>query len=426
MSSALAIAAVTAVMKDLLDNAMIDGSIASVTTPVAVTALAPDLVEALPKGPRLNLFMYHVSPNQGWRNVGLPSRNGAGERTANAPLALDLHYMLTAYATEDFHAEILLGYAMQLLHEVPVLTRAAINKALSPAVAAAAEDSLSEKLRMLAESHLAAQAELVKITPEAMSTEEMSKLWAAINGHYRPTAAYRASVVLIESTFPTRAPLPVIERRLHVATFRRPVIDSVEPQIARVGDVLKIRGRDLNADAVKVRFGEMPAGVLLARTDTEITVAVPDTLRAGVNIVTVEHPLDLGTGAGHEPHGGAASNAVAFMLAPRITKILPATAPPGRTLTITVEPPVARAQSVRLLLNNPVHGERSIVLPARGMDASEVPPVEPDPITDLAFTIPATVPSGDWLVRVEVDGAQSMLDRDDHTHLFSGPVVSIP
>src|SRR5207237_7889 len=56
----------------------------------------------------------------------------SGERLSNAPLALDLHYILTAYGRADFQAEILLGYAMHLLHECPMLDRAAVRRALNP------------------------------------------------------------------------------------------------------------------------------------------------------------------------------------------------------------------------------------------------------------------------------------------------------
>ena len=48
------------------------------------------------------------------------------------PLALDLHYIITAYGRADFQAEILLGYAMHLLHERPMLDREAIRRALDP------------------------------------------------------------------------------------------------------------------------------------------------------------------------------------------------------------------------------------------------------------------------------------------------------
>src|SRR3712207_763671 len=123
MSNALAIASVTAVLKDLLDNALIDDSIsATVGGPVTVDTLAPDRIETgEEEKAQLNLFLYHVMPNPAWRNVGLPSRDGNGGRLTNPPLALDLYYLLTAYGQQDFHAEILLGYAMQVLHETPVL-----------------------------------------------------------------------------------------------------------------------------------------------------------------------------------------------------------------------------------------------------------------------------------------------------------------
>src|SRR5215210_1300111 len=98
MSSALAIASVTAVLKDLLDNAVIDHSLsAAVGGPVTVTALSPGQIKPGDDGVvnrQLNLFLYHVTPNTGWRNVDLPSRDSRGNRVANPPLALDLYYLL--------------------------------------------------------------------------------------------------------------------------------------------------------------------------------------------------------------------------------------------------------------------------------------------------------------------------------------------
>jgi hypothetical protein len=96
MSNALAIASVSAVLKDLLNNAAIDHQLSNVVGEVKVSALPPDrvLVEGTPETSRINLFMYQVTPNQGWRNVDLPSRDASGERTASPPLALDLHYLV--------------------------------------------------------------------------------------------------------------------------------------------------------------------------------------------------------------------------------------------------------------------------------------------------------------------------------------------
>ena len=135
MSSALAIAGVSAVIKDLLDSGLIDGQITdTMGQGVTVSVVAPDSIAlGNDAAPRLNLFLHQVTPNPGWRNVGLPGFDGSGrQRIGNPPLALDLHYLLTAYGSSDLHAEVLLGYAMQLMHETPVLARNAIRKALNP------------------------------------------------------------------------------------------------------------------------------------------------------------------------------------------------------------------------------------------------------------------------------------------------------
>ena len=119
MSSPLAIGAVTAVLRNLLDNGMIEAN--TPLGPVNVTAVAPDRIdlENAEAEPSLNIFLYRTSLNQGWAEVGLPSFDGNGTRVSSPPLALNLHYLLTAYGSADFQAEILLGYAMHLLHERP-------------------------------------------------------------------------------------------------------------------------------------------------------------------------------------------------------------------------------------------------------------------------------------------------------------------
>src|SRR4030095_15987619 len=134
MSNALAIASVTAVLKDLLNNGLIDHDVSATLGNVTISALSPDRIDATSPNQQsqLNLFLYQVTHNIAWRNADLPARNSQGERTSNPPLALNLHYLLTAYGALEFHAEILLGYGMQLFHETPVLTRDAIRTALAP------------------------------------------------------------------------------------------------------------------------------------------------------------------------------------------------------------------------------------------------------------------------------------------------------
>src|SRR5262249_32598942 len=123
MSSPLAIAAVTAILKDLLNEGLINNDLSPVGSFV-VSALPPDrITTGETEHNLLTLFVYQVPPNIGWRNAQLPSRDAQGARLTNPPLALDLHYLLTAYGSVDLNAEILLGFAMDLLNNTPVLTR---------------------------------------------------------------------------------------------------------------------------------------------------------------------------------------------------------------------------------------------------------------------------------------------------------------
>ena len=63
-----------------------------------------------------------------------------------------------------------------------------------------------------------------------MSVEEMSKIWTALQSQYRPTAVYKASVVLIESKKSVRPTLPVRARNLLVLPFEHPSIDLLQSQ----------------------------------------------------------------------------------------------------------------------------------------------------------------------------------------------------
>jgi Pvc16 N-terminal domain/IPT/TIG domain len=399
MSNALAIAAVSAVLRDLLNNAMIDHAISTtVGSPVTVTALPPDRIKTGDTElPQLNIFLYHVASNTGWSNTELPSRDTQGNRITNSPLALDLYYLLSAYGKSDFDGEILLGYAMQMLHETPVLPRAAIRTALGgvPPVS-----SSLLPIGPLAASDLADQIEQIKISPQLMNIEEVWKLWTALQAPYRPTAAYRVSTVLIQSSKPAKTPLPVSSRNILLLQFRQPFIDSVTPLIVSPGASITISGRNLNALSPKLNFG---LGALVdpsAITDNSIVATPPATLPAGVNSVQVVQQIALGTQG--VAHNGFESNVAPFVLAPQITTPQPISVQRGNTLTLSINPPVGRVQRASLIL-----AERSIPIQAR-------PATGPDTTPTLDFPIPPDFPPGSYTVRIQIDGALSALEIDQN------------
>lgn len=432
MSTALAIASVTAVLKDLLVNGMIDHDLSSSVGDVLVSALPPDRIptDAQNEQSQLNLFLYQVAPNPGWRNVALPSRNGQGERLTNPPLALDLHYLLTAYGAKDLHAEILLGYGMQLFHETPVLTRDAIRRALAPPSTIVTGGSLPSTMTALYESALDEQIEQIKITPTAMNAEEIFKLWSAFQTRYRPTAAYQASLVLIESRNTTRAALPVRERKLFVVPFQHPRIErllsqenaaapesALQPVLA--GYNLIVVGTQLRGDDTTVSVG----GVELAPpaadiSPTRIRIQLPDALRAGVQGVQVVHRRLMGSPP--EPRLAATSNLAAFVLRPAITSVAADNITGAGTgdemrlsaiINLVVEPPVKSSQRVVLLLNEfaPEQGTTALAYSFNAPSGNTASP--PDETANLSIPVSGMV-AGKYLVRVLVDGAESPLVAD--------------
>ncbi|MET0827996.1 MAG: DUF4255 domain-containing protein [Microbacterium sp.] len=418
MSGPLAVGAVSAVLRNLLDNGMVEAGPA--VGSVKVTAVAPDTIKLDDPnaGPSLNLFLYRVSPNQGWRNAMLPSRNADGAALTNPPLALDLHYLLTAYGTSDFHAEILLGYAMSVLHGRPVLDRAAIRRALDPSPLGGA--ILPPAFQALTASDLADQLEAVTVTLEPIDSEEMSRLWSAIQSHYRPSAGYLISVVLIEATTPTRTALPVLSRGapdpvtgeepgvfVHVGMLPPiPTVFGIElppdRAAAHLGDTLRITGVHLDGTAVEVRF----AHALLADP-----VVVP----IGVNADASQVEVALPTGGAAEaawpagtwtvrvallPPGDPVerqTNTAAFILAPE-----PVLAPPP---TVTRDA-VTGAVAVVLGIRPQVRASQRVTLALDG----DVAGAEPHPTTTGTLTFRfGPVPDGDRRVRLTVDGAESLL-----------------
>ena len=419
MSSPLAIATVTAVLKDLLNDGLVNSDLSASVGTVTVSALPPDRIGTGAEEPsRLNLFLYQMTANQGWRNEEFPSRNGNGDRVATPPLALDLHYLLTAYGAADLDAEILLGYAMQLLHEMPVLTRTIVRKTFS--VTSPVTDKLvpaSVPDRNAAD--LADQVELCKIAPRYLTTEELSRLWSAMQARYRTSMAYDVSVVLIESTAPVRAALPVRMPLLRVESLTRPVIDRIEPTVAHDGDGIAIKGRSLNGATTNVRIGGTlvtppPADV----SDDEVRVVLPGGLRAGVNPVQVIHEIALGQPPIAHAGAGFESNVAALVLAPRITTAAPITVAAGATLTLDVAPAVGRDQRVAVLI-----GDRAVAVPPR-------PPTDPPSAISFDVDIPADFGGGTFLLRVQVDGAISPLevDQDPNSPTFEryvGPLIVV-
>lgn len=439
MSNALAIAAVTATIRDLLQNSLSSnpGS-APFGGSVNVSAIAPDRIRIENDDlVQLNLFLYHVTPNPGWRNVALPSHDPRGQRLTNPPLALDLHYLLSAYSQRDFQAEILLGYAMQILHETPVLTRDAIRAMVVPPDGIEPDNPAEAAL---VGSDLADQVELIKVTPQSLTSEEIYRLWGAFQTSYRPSVAYHVSVVLIEGERRTRSPLPVLTRGRPVLNSDRdegiavqanlippfPTLQETSPPnrqaAVRMGDVLSCTGHHLAGDEVLVRFRhtrlgqilEIPASNSVPATETGFQVRIPsDPPLAPVLPDSPLHPDNwpagvYGLSAVIRRNGqpDRVTNELPLALAPSISVVvsLPDAAD-NVIFSATVRPKVWQTQMPMLIVGDRELAAQPIVVP------------KTDILTFLANV--ADLPTGPQWVRLRVDGIESILiDRTKTPPIF--------
>lgn len=431
MSNALAFAAVSAVLKDVLNDGLLNHDLSKVGN-FSVSALPPDRIQSTPNEPnQLNLFLYHLSPNAAWRNSGLPSRDEQGRRLANPPLALDLHYLLSAWGSDDFNAEILLGYAMQILHRNPILSRAQLRTSLG-ATAPVNAALLPPALSALAAADLAEQIELIKITPSFPSVEEMSKLWTATQSKMRPSMAYTVSVVLLQDNAPTRQALPVLTRGPQDQGFNAraawPQLDGVSvagnsrAPAMRLGDRLNLQGANLSM-VNEIEFLHAAAGMrrILSPLTTPqggLQVALPDaavTPKAhsdwaiGLWEIALRAQLD----SGHS----LSSQRLQFALAPRIKLATANFASANFNLNLECSPRLLPGQdkNVELLFGNLSQRPSKVTTPN-----------DPNKPSTLRFEM-KKIPPGQYVVRLRVDGVDSMpvLLTGDPPHLAFDPQQTV-
>lgn len=426
MSNFLAIATVTATLSELLSEAVALPDVA--VGGAAVTILRPDGNGGGMPATGVNVFLYQVTPNAAWRNADLPTRRSDGALMQRPQAALDLSYLLTFYGDESkLEPQRLLGSVVRAMHSRPVLTRDLIRKTmLNP--------TNPTFNGLLVKSNLADAVELVKFTPLPLSLEELSKLWSVFfQTHYSLSIAYQGTVVLIESEDSTQGALPVSARNIYVVPFRHPLIEEVRSQAADQPIIstssIVITGKRLRGDVTIVSVGGVEVTPASADvSDTQIIVALPAGLHAGAQGLQVIQPRLMGTPP--TQHRGVESNLAAFVLHPTINKKIdgnPDITVALPNVTVNLSPQVGKTQRARLLLNefNPP-ADRA----ARAYSFDSAPhnrTTDPDETNTLTFPI-AGVTAGDYLVRVQVDGADSSLEKDPNESdpKFVGPKVTIP
>lgn len=193
MSNYLTIAVITAAIQEIV-QAAVQGVV-----PGATVRVGPP--RAVPPGEKeVNIYLYLISPNAEMRNDDLPGRSADGTLARRPTAAIRLHYLIAFAGEEQLATEIMLGRVVSVLHAMPVLTGEELARIVS---AGGAHPEVQG-------SDLPAQDERVKLTPEYLSLEEISKLWTVFfQLAHRPSLQYIATPVLVDADLtPVIAPDP--------------------------------------------------------------------------------------------------------------------------------------------------------------------------------------------------------------------------
>lgn len=427
MSNYLAIATVTACLQRMLQSSVqldLDGARVTTVRPNNLGSGTPE------KG--VNLYMYQVSLNPVWQKnaeVRMRSTRDAGAKKSRT--ALDLHYVLSFYGNEtELEPQRLLGSVVKILSDRTTLTRETIYETLA-----------DSSYPYLTDSNLADQTEEICFSPMDLSLEDLSKVWSVFfQTPYSISLVYRATVVMIEGEESAYRALPVRERALSgvIPFINRPLVEQVVSRSGKFDPILAnstllIRGKNFNSKQTTVRISgvEIPPQSV---SETELLVPLSSTpdnsLKAGVQSLQVIHHISTesrgenGNGwRGEFTHETATqtlskptgfsqnleSNAIPFILRPVVTKVtvskLEGKDEDVRSAQIKVRVNLTLGKQQRIVL---VLNEKSTQNPAAYMFES------PNRHRDgMVVTIPIkNVKPGEYLVRLQVDGAESILNVD--------------
>jgi len=375
-----------------------------------------------PTQPTVTIFCYQVAPDPQLRNLDAPTRAADGTLLTRPQAALDLHYLISFYGDEaTLVPQRMLGAVARSLYEAPTLQIADIQTATTEP--------------FLIGSDLASSPQRVRFTPTHMELNDLYNLWTALSDtHMVLSLTYQATLVFLDGQqTPVAAGKPVLTRTVRALPGGRPTIGRLLAQPpggappvegpVPLGDTLLIQGNGLAADTVWLRIADTdlrvdPTAPDTKISDTQLQVPLPDTLPPGVYPVQVLQ--DVQADPATTLTKVLESNLLAFVRQPGIAGPAGVTAGDPPRLSIPIDLPVRNTQRAQVLLDErtPAVGQR-----ARSYQFTAPYPLGTDPaVQAIEIDVPGVEPAV-YLVRVQIDGAQSPLITGPAG--FTGPVADL-
>jgi hypothetical protein len=134
---------------------------------------------------RITLYLYRITVNEHSRQVHAASAAAARP----TPLGLDLHFLLSAWAGNARDEHTIVAWAIRQLHMFPILDASS----LSPEAGWGAN-------------------EVIQVIPAELSTEDVMRIWDALDPAYRLSVSYIARLVRLDPDTQRQA-RPVVTTR---------------------------------------------------------------------------------------------------------------------------------------------------------------------------------------------------------------------
>jgi hypothetical protein len=404
----LDLSALTTSLVDALDAAITNDPMwtgPNPKPPVSVSGSAPDSVRDGEGGVKVTLYLFHVETDPHNRNSPL-----LGKRAAELPfqpMSLHLYYLLTAFAKENYVQEQqMMSIALRWFYEHPVFSTVA-------------------------------GANSFTMTMQPESSDELGRLWQSMVTSARLATVYRVAVVFMTAPEPVAplakpvesfelyadpAELPFAQNGAVMGTDRRVtyrVPDQPEPHIFRQSPASAAPGQ---------RFVLWGSHLGSAPSDRIYLLSADGATETDVTSWVVPAA---------DPPGGSRRT----LALPATTGALPANAPPPGVYQLRVgadAPHAYRANATPVLVGpsiTPPANPNVFLTPAGGVFSltginfvaattdvylgtvalNRINPGDPldsgtflaDTPTTIQFRLPATIPAGDYPVRVRVNQVEA-------------------
>ena len=406
MTNYLAVATVTAALRNIIQTGIKDD-----LPGTTVTSVTPEGLNNAQKERKINIYLYQVSPiRELQQENSIPNRSRYNGKTNQRSLQLNLYYLITFYGNElELEPQQLLGSTIRTLLDRSILEKDTIEEAIS-------------RSDFLNNSTLVNQVNKVSFMMNSMTPEELTRIWSTLfRSPYSLSIAYVGKAVLIEGGKAGKTALPVRSVLMN-SSIKQLVIEEIKSSTGKNQPItaqsnLTIIGQNLSAPNVQVRIGDIlvdPQTVKNKKIELNLSQMNKEELKKlnpGIQSVQIVHSERKRSVI--DPIRSIESNAIPLVLCPIVTeeniKLDNERASWNNSysaeITITIKDiTVDKDQRVSLLMNEITDtNPEAYIFPAKPRKTE----------TQLLNFFVREVKAGEYLIRVQVNGAESPLEIDE-------------